>query len=66
MPPEDKKQIPLSAQSPATKAGADVLTRLKNLEGDHNAAVGLSGGVDSSLTAALLVKAGWNVDGITL
>jgi len=29
-------------------------------------AVGLSGGVDSSLTAALLVEAGWTVEGLTL
>ncbi len=29
-------------------------------------AVGLSGGVDSSLTAALLVAAGWQVEGLTL
>jgi tRNA-specific 2-thiouridylase len=28
--------------------------------------VGLSGGVDSSLAAALLVEAGWQVEGLTL
>ena len=34
--------------------------------GEHRVAVGLSGGVDSSLTAALLVEAGWEVEGLTL
>ncbi|MCP9819247.1 tRNA 2-thiouridine(34) synthase MnmA [Synechococcus sp. Cruz-9H2] len=34
--------------------------------GEHRLAVGLSGGVDSSLTAALLVAAGWQVEGLTL
>ena len=28
--------------------------------------VGLSGGVDSSLSAALLIKDGWHVEGLTL
>ncbi|WP_036891980.1 MULTISPECIES: tRNA 2-thiouridine(34) synthase MnmA [Prochlorococcus] len=50
----------------ATIGGEEVLKKLKGVEGDHSIAVGLSGGVDSSLTAALLVEAGWNVEGITL
>ncbi len=44
----------------------NVLSKLKKLQGEHSIAVGLSGGVDSSLTAALLVKAGWRVEGLTL
>ena len=31
-----------------------------------NIIIGLSGGVDSSLSAALLVERGWNVEGLTL
>ncbi len=44
----------------------NVLLKLKQIHGKHSIAVGLSGGVDSSLTAALLVKAGWEVEGLTL
>ena len=33
---------------------------------EKNIIVGLSGGVDSSLSAALLVESGWNVEGLTL
>ena len=33
---------------------------------EKNIIVGLSGGVDSSLSAALLVERGWNVEGLTL
>jgi len=43
-----------------------VRERLKAWPGEHRVAVGLSGGVDSSLTAALLVEAGWQVEGLTL
>ena len=43
-----------------------ILGNLKNLDGEHSIAVGLSGGVDSSLSAALLVEAGWKVEGLTL
>jgi len=42
------------------------LQRLRTWPGEHRVAVGLSGGVDSSLTAALLVEAGWEVEGLTL
>ena len=50
----------------ATPAGAAVLERLRAWPGDRRVAVGLSGGVDSSLTAALLLAAGWQVQGLTL
>ncbi len=50
----------------ATQAGELALKHLHELNGEHRVAVGLSGGVDSSLTAALLVEAGWHVEGITL
>jgi len=47
-------------------AGAQALQRLADWPGEHRVVVGLSGGVDSSLTAALLVEAGWQVEGLTL
>ena len=49
-----------------TSAGHAALQRLRTWPGEHRVAVGLSGGVDSSLTAALLVEAGWEVEGLTL
>ena len=49
-----------------TAAGHAALQRLRTWPGEHRVAVGLSGGVDSSLTAALLVEAGWEVEGLTL
>ena len=49
-----------------TSAGQAALERLRAWPGEHRVAVGLSGGVDSSLTAALLVEAGWQVEGLTL
>ena len=39
---------------------------LRRWPGERRVVVGLSGGVDSSLTAALLVQAGWDVEGLTL
>ena len=45
---------------------AKTLKRLQALSGNHSVVVGLSGGVDSSLTAALLCEAGWEVVGLTL
>ncbi|MDM7959335.1 MAG: tRNA 2-thiouridine(34) synthase MnmA [Synechococcus sp. WH 8007] len=50
----------------ATEAGAQAIERLRQWPGEHRVAVGLSGGVDSALTAALLVEAGWEVEGLTL
>ncbi len=49
-----------------TLEGKKVLSALRELSGKHSIAVGLSGGVDSSLAAALLVQAGWDVKGLTL
>lgn len=61
VPPES------TAQPPAvTPEVAEVLARLGDWPGERRVAVGLSGGVDSSLTAALLVAAGWEVEGLTL
>ena len=55
-----------ATNTPATVAGQQTLERLRQWPGEHRVAVGLSGGVDSSLTAALLVEAGWQVEGLTL
>jgi len=68
-PPSVSPPVPEGAacpQPPATAAGAATLERLRRWPGEHRLVVGLSGGVDSSLTAALLVEAGWEVEGLTL
>ena len=57
---------PAPTAGPCTPAGAATLERLRHWPGEHQVMVGLSGGVDSSLTAALLVEAGWRVEGLTL
>ncbi|GCE65222.1 tRNA 2-thiouridine(34) synthase MnmA [cyanobiont of Ornithocercus magnificus] len=51
--------------SGATKAGAAAIEWLMCWSANQNVVVGLSGGVDSSLAAALLVEAGWKVEGLT-
>ncbi len=58
--------IPSPLALPATEAVGTVLDRLRTWPGERRVAVGLSGGVDSSLTAALLLEAGWQVEGLTL
>jgi tRNA-specific 2-thiouridylase len=50
----------------ALPAVEEVLQRLRSWPGQHRVVAGLSGGVDSSLTAALLQAAGWQVEGLTL
>ena len=64
--PKKTSCLSINQKTKATPEGQEVLKRLKEVSGDHQIAVGLSGGVDSSLTAALLVEAGWKVEGITL
>ncbi len=65
--PAGRALSPLAAGSgPVTAAGAAAIERLRTWPGEHRVAVGLSGGVDSSLTAALLAEASWEVEGITL
>ena len=55
-----------SSEPCVTPAGRDSVALLQGWPGEHRVVVGLSGGVDSSLTAALLVRAGWSVEGLTL
>ena len=57
---------PVPPPDPAMGAAATALERLRGWPGEHRVVVGLSGGVDSSLTAALLQAAGWEVEGLTL
>jgi len=68
MPMQPKLTITNTAMKalPATIAGEEALNFLRAIPGDRQIAVGLSGGVDSSLAAALLLEAGWDVEGITL
>ena len=58
--------IPATTNPPATEGGRRALEVLRQWPGEHRVAVGLSGGVDSSLTAALLHEARWAVTGVTL
>ena len=51
---------------PSEETVKKTLKRLQTFSGNHSVVVGLSGGVDSSLTAALLCEAGWDVEGLTL
>ncbi len=64
--PINTKTISKTTKPQKILIGGEVVSHLKQLPGEHSIAVGLSGGVDSSLTAALLVEAGWKVEGLTL
>ncbi len=63
---KEEKEISKSMGLHESLPKDSVISHLKELEGDHSVAVGLSGGVDSSLTAALLLEAEWEVEGLTL
>ena len=63
---EGRLTVTITSNTQPTAAAATVERRLRNWPGAHRVVVGLSGGVDSSLTAALLVAAGWQVEGLTL
>ena len=47
---------------PSEETVEKTLKRLQTFSGNHSVVVGLSGGVDRSLTAALLCEAGWDVE----
>lgn len=66
MPPQSSTLKAPDPLATATQSGKNTLAKLRAWPGDQRVAVGLSGGVDSSLTAALLVEAGWHVEGLTL
>ena len=66
MPIETPNPISTGKKQKPSLSHIATMKRLQNLKGEHLIGVGLSGGVDSSLTAALLIKAGWEVDGLTL
>ena len=55
-----------STATSGTEGGRRTVELLRQWPGEHRVAVGLSGGVDSSLTAALLQEAQWSVTGVTL
>ncbi|MYE21598.1 MAG: tRNA 2-thiouridine(34) synthase MnmA, partial [Synechococcus sp. SB0662_bin_45] len=57
---------PSTTNPPSTEGGHRALELLRQWPGEHHVAVGLSGGVDSSLAAALLHEAQWAVTGVTL
>ena len=63
---KDSTTLSTNNQATSPSDSSEAISRLELLPGEHLVAVGLSGGVDSSLTAALLIKAGWKVEGITL
>jgi tRNA-specific 2-thiouridylase len=62
----DTRPLQRSAACEPAEPVQAVLRRLADWPGDKRVAVGLSGGVDSSLTAALLEAAGWQAEGLTL
>tara|TARA_Y100001968_G_scaffold329177_1_gene377935 strand:+ start:137 stop:1360 length:1224 start_codon:yes stop_codon:yes gene_type:complete len=63
---ETRIKSPSSINTQGSSFRHKAIDCLKLIKGKHAIAVGLSGGVDSSLTAALLIEAGWEVQGITL